>query len=35
MKDDKPLQKFGLGGKFICKEGYTKLDLEMVYILSI
>lgn len=28
MKDDKPLQKFGLGGKFICKEGYTKLDLE-------
>lgn len=28
MKDDKPLQKFRLGGKFICKEGYTKLDLE-------
>lgn len=28
MKDDKPLQKFGLGGKFICREGYTKLDLE-------
>lgn len=28
MKDDKPLQKFGIGGKFICKEGYTKLDLE-------
>lgn len=28
MKNDKPLQKFGIGGKFICKEGYTKLDLE-------
>ena len=28
MKDDKPLKKFGVGGKFICKEGYDKLDLE-------
>lgn len=28
MTDDTPLKKFGIGGKFICKEGYDKLDLE-------
>lgn len=28
MSDDAPLKKFGVGGKFTCKEGYNKLDLE-------
>lgn len=28
MSDDKPLKKFGIGGKFTCKKGYTKLDLD-------
>lgn len=28
MKDDSPIKKFGVGGKFICREGYNKLDLE-------
>ena len=28
MKDDAPIKKFGVGGKFTCREGYNKLDLE-------